>query len=137
MERRRRLPIASNFPKFQKKVKIEKKPKVMVLGVEKSAPKTQPQRNMDFTNSSTSNREQKYVTVHNGTPEFIQTGEQSIPTVTNAQDIPDTLAQSDKVNLKVQRGDKEIDIVYQATSSVQQGNKRMRNIRSKLRSKRT
>ena len=32
MERRKRLPIASNFPKFQKHIKVEK-PKVLVLGV--------------------------------------------------------------------------------------------------------
>ena len=38
LERRKRLPIASNFPKFQKKLKIEK-PKVLVLGV---APEKHP-----------------------------------------------------------------------------------------------
>lgn len=36
MERRKKLPIASNFPKFQRKVKIEKL-KVLVLGVDKTS----------------------------------------------------------------------------------------------------
>ena len=103
----------------------------MVLGVE---PQTKSKK-VDFTSSSSTPQDK--FTVSNDTPEFAQTGEQSIPTVTNAQEIPTTLASNENVNLKIQRGDREIDIVYQATSSVRQGNKRMRNIRSKLRSKRT
>ena len=118
-------------------MKIDK-PKVLVLGVEK--PKTEKWGRSDFT-SSTTNQGQTITSkteTSQNTPEFVQNQEeQAISTVSNAQEIPETLQSSKQVNLRVKKGDRELDIVYQATSSVKQGNRRMKNIRSKLRSKRT
>lgn len=107
----------------------------MVLGVGKPATKK-----ADFTSSSTHKDKfthQQASKNSQNTPEFTETAQNSIPTVTDAQDIPQKLETNQQVQLKMRSGEKELDIVYQATSSAKQGNKRMKNIRSKLRSKRT